>query len=260
MFGSIKPTPPPSSTTFSSSLILLLLAGGVGAAALLKGKTASSPAEASKNEPAKEERRSARTEEPVDHPSSTERLQPKPETKSSACSIPPSSVKECEVKIKVKSESETRKEEKNRKEEETRKEDAKEEENKPVLNEAKTRIVPKIIVSPEVAKEASPEAVEKIVPVQTKVESVKETFSTEQSTNPPVKTKFEDLSINLTTVDELEEVDYITKIKTFKITRWPKTHTADFVQHEPDSLLSVLLPLQLQVTLDNPERDFPFTF
>jgi len=250
VFGSIKPTPPPSSTTFSSSLILLLLAGGVGAAALLKGKTASSPAEASKNEPAKEERRSARTEEPVDHPSSTERLQPKPDkepkTVSSACSIPPSSVKECEVKIKVKSESETRKEEKNRKEEETRKEDAKEEENKPVLNEAKTRIVPKIIVSPEVAKEASPEAVEKIVPVQTKAESVKETFPTEQSTNPPVQTKFEDLSINLTTVDELEEVDYITKIKTFKITRWPKTHTADFVQHGPDSLLSVLLPLQLQ--------------
>merc|ERR1712181_132842 len=79
-------------------------------------------------------------------------------------------------------------------------------------------------------------------------EPVKETVATVQSRRPSVKTtrKFEDSSINLTTVEELEEVDYITKIKTFKITRRPKTHTADLVQHGPDSLLSVLLPLQLQ--------------
>ena len=35
----------------------------------------------------------------------------------------------------------------------------------------------------------------------------------------------------------------------FKTTRWPKTHTADIVQHGPDDLLSVLLPIQLQVNI-----------
>jgi len=275
VFGSIKPTPP-SSTTLSSSLILLLLVGGVGAAALLKGKAAS------KDESAKEEKRRDRTEEPVVPPSSTERLQT---TLLSTRPIPPSSVEKenktqektttsttppealitspapgaevkCEEKRKVKNESETKKEE------EIWKEKAKEEERKSVLKEdpvegqAKTRIVPEIIVSPEVAKEVSPEVAKEVspnvakevVPVQMEAESVKETSPTEQSTKPPVqtKTKFEDLPINLTTVDELEEVDYITKIKTFKITRWPKTHTADLVQHGPESLLSVLLPLKLQ--------------
>ena len=106
----------------------------------------------------------------------------------------------------------------------------------------KTRIVPEIIVSPEVVKQ--------VVPVPLKAESEKESIPTKQSRTPSVKTnRVEDLSINLTTVDELEEVDYITKIKTFKITRWPKTHTADLVQHGPESLLSVLLPMQLQVTV-----------
>ena len=279
MFGSIKPTPP-SSSTLSSSLILLLLVGGVGAAALLKGKAAS------KDESAKEEKRRARTDEPVNLPSSTET------TLTSARPIPPSSVEKenktqeitttsttppealvpspapgaevkCEEKRKVKNESETKKEE------EIWKEKAKEEERKSVLKEdpvegqAKIRIVPEIIVSsevakevsPEVAKEVSPNVAKEVVPVQMEAESVEETFPTEQSTKPPVqtKTKFEDLPINLTTVDELEEVDYITKIKTFKITRWPKTHTADLVQHGPESLLSVLLPLKLQVT-ENFER------
>ena len=164
----------------------------------------------------------------------------------------------CEEKRKVKNESETKKEE------DIRKEKAKKEERKSVLKEdpvegqAKTRIVPEIIVSPEVAKEVSPNVAKEVVPVQMEAESVKETSPTEQSTKPPVhtKTKFEDLPINLTTVDELEEVDYITKIKTFKITRWPKTHTADLVQHGPESLLSVLLPLKLQVTenFENFER------
>ena len=266
MFGSIKPTPP-SSTSLSSSLILLLLVGGVGAAALLKGKAAS------KDEAAKEEKRRARTDEPVNLPSSTET------TLTSARPIPPSSVEKenktqeitttsttppellipspapgaevkCEEKRKVKNESETKKEE------EIWKEKAKEEERKSVLKEdpvegrAKIRIVPEIIVSPEVAKEVSPNVAKEVVTVQMEAEPVKETFPIEQSTKPPVKTKFEDLPINLTTVDELEEVDYITKIKTFKITRWPKTHTADLVQHGPDSLLSVLLPLKLQVTVE----------
>merc|ERR1711974_109978 len=101
VFGSIKPTPP-SSTTISSSLILLLLVGGVGAAALLKGKTAASPVAASKNEEAKEEKKRgrARTEEPVDDLSSTERLQPRKPSKeiatlASACPVlTTSSVKE----------------------------------------------------------------------------------------------------------------------------------------------------------------------
>ena len=275
MFGSIKPTPP-SSSTLSSSLILLLLVGGVGAAALLKGKAAS------KDESAKEEKRRDRTEEPVVPPSSTERLRP---TLPSARPIPPSSVEKenktqeitttsttppealipapapgaevkCEEKRKVKNESETKKKE------EIRNEKAKEEERKSVLKEdpvegrAKIRIVPEIIVSPEVAKEVSLDVAKEVVTVQMEAEPVKETFPTEQSTKPPVKTKFEDLPINLTTVDELEEVDYITKIKTFKITRWPKTHTADLVQHGPESLLSVLLPLKLQVTenFENFER------
>jgi len=276
VFGSIKPTPPSTSTTISSSLLLLLLLGGVGAAALLKGKTAGGPVAASKNEEAKEERRGrAGNEEPVDDLASTERLQPKKScvettTLSLACPIlPTSSFREegkshemptttppkevitspmsraevkCEEKTKVKdrNDSETRKEEKIRKEkaneEDTSipvpKENAVEGE---VTPKEKTRIVPEIIVSPEVPKE--------VVPVQMEAESVNKT---EQSRTPSVKTRFEDLPINLTTVDELEEVDYITKIKTFKITRWPKTHTADLVQHGPESLLSVLLPLQLQ--------------
>ena len=284
MFGSIKPTPP-SSTSLSSSLILLLLVGGVGAAALLKGKTAG-PVAASKDEAAKEEKRRARTEEPVVLPSSTERLQPKPDKETpslpSAHPIPASSVKEesktqemptksttppkalipfpgpeaelkYEKKNKVKNESESE----TRIEVEIRKEKAKEEESEPVLKEnamegpaKKTRIVPEIIVSPEVSKEVSPEIAIESAPIQMEAESLKESFPTEQSTKPPVKTKFEDLPINLTTGDELEEVDYITKIKTFKITRWPKTHTADLVQHGPDSLLSVLLPLKLQVTVE----------
>merc|ERR1712032_1633411 len=269
VFGSIKPTPP-SSTSISSSLLLLLLLGGVGVAAVLKGKSASSKNEvASKNE-AREEKRRARAEEQVDLPS-TERLQYKPceesPTLSSTCPIHSSCIKEehktqemptkstttlkelitsptataevkCKEKTKVTNESETRIEEK------TRKEKAKEEESMPVLEGAaklkeETRIVPKIIVSPEVVKQ--------VVPVPLKAESVKETILTEQCRTPSAKTnRVEDLSINLTTVDELEEVDYITKIKTFKITRWPKTHTADLVQHGPESLLSVLLPMQLQ--------------
>merc|ERR1712032_499524 len=274
VFGSIKPTPP-SSTSISSSLLLLLLLGGVGVAAVLKGKSASSKNEvASKNE-AREEKRRARAEEQVDLPS-TERLQYKPceesPTLSSTCPIHSSCIKEehktqemptkstttlrelitsptataevkCKEKTKVTNESETRIEEK------TRKEKAKEEESMPVLEEKalegpaklkeEPRIVPEIIVSPEVVKQ--------VVPFPLKAESVKETIPTVQSRTPSVKTnRVEDLSINLTTVDELEEVDYITKIKTFKITRWPKTHTADLVQHGPESLLSVLLPMQLQ--------------
>lgn len=55
-----------------------------------------------------------------------------------------------------------------------------------------------------------------------------------------------DLTINITTEETVEEPDYITKIKTFKITKWPKFNSANIVQHGPDSLLSVLLPLQLQ--------------
>ena len=111
----------------------------------------------------------------------------------------------------------------------------------------KTSTVPEITFSPEVAKN--------IVPVEIEEKIV---IPTEQSRSPSVKTRFEDMSINLTTVDELEEVDYITKIKTFKITRWPKTHTVDLVQHGPDSLLSVLLPLQLQVPFDSITHLFNF--
>jgi len=271
VFGSIKPTPP-SSTTISSSLLLLLLLGGVGLAAVLKGKTTSSSVAASKNEAKEDIKRRARTEEPVKLPS-TEKLQSKTfeqtPTLSAARPIPPYCAEEesntqemptksttppkelissptprvevkCEEKTKVKNEIETRKEEK------TWKEMAKEEDSIPAPEEKaldrpeklkeKTRIVPEIIVSPEVAK--------KVVPVLMEAESVKETV---QSKTPSAKTsRFEDSSINLTTVEELEEVDYITKIKTFKITRWPKTHIADLVQHGPDSLLSVLLPMQLQ--------------
>ena len=281
VFGSIKRTPP-SSTSISSSLLLLLLLGGVGVAAVLKGKTAVA---ASKNEAKEEKKRRARTEEPVDLPSSPERLQSKPyyeETpilsycakeenttqeepiKSATPSkelIPtPRAEVKCDEKEKTKldqNESEKGKEEKTRreraKEEKTLKEKAKEKNDIPSLEEKalegqaklkeKTRIVPEIIVSPEVVKQ--------VVPVPLKAESEKESIPTKQSRTPSVKTnRVEDLSINLTTVDELEEVDYITKIKTFKITRWPKTHTADLVQHGPESLLSVLLPMQLQVTVE----------
>jgi len=262
VFGSIKPTPP-SSTSLSSSLVVLLLLGGVGLAAVLKGKTASGKNEAASKNEAREEKRGARTEEPVNLPS-TERLQSRPcyeetPTLSSTRPIPSSCVKEenktqemptkstpplkeliptsrdevkCEEKTKIKSE--TRKEEKTRKEEDIM----------PAVEggaklKEKTRIVPEIIVSPEVVKQVDP------VPSET--EAAKETIPTEQRRTPSVKTnRLDDLAINLTTVDELEEVDYITKIKTFKITRWPKTHTADLVQHGPESLLSVLLPVQLQ--------------
>jgi len=229
----------------------------------LKGKTASGKNEAASKNEAREEKRGARTEEPVNLPS-TERLQSRPcyeetPTLSSTRPIPSSCVKEenktqemptkstpplkeliptsrdevkCEEKTKIKSE--TRKEEKTRKEEDIM----------PAVKggaklKEKTRIVPEIIVSPEVVKQVDP------VPSET--EAAKETILTEQRRTPSVKTnRLDDLAINLTTVDELEEVDYITKIKTFKITRWPKTHTADLVQHGPESLLSVLLPVQLQ--------------
>jgi len=272
VFGSIKPTPP-SSTTISSSLLLLLLLGGVGLAAVLKGKTTSSSVAASKNEAKEDIKRRARTEEPVDLPSSTERLRPKTfgetptlssarpkasygaEEESKTQEMPtkstnppkelissptPRSELKCEEKTKVRNEIES----KTRKEKKT--EMAKEEdsilapEEKALEKPAKTRIVPEIIVSPEVAKE--------VVPVLMEAKSVKkESVATVQSRTPSAKTtRFEESSINLTTVEELEEVDYITKIKTFKITRWPKTHTADLAQHGPDSLLSVLLPLQLQ--------------
>merc|ERR1712156_508209 len=97
-------------------------------------------------------------------------------------------------------------------------------------SEETSKTIPEIIVS-NIAKKVEPA---KIIP-------------TEQARTPSqAKTKFKDLPVNITTVDEVEEVDYITKIKTFKITRWPKTHTADIVQHGPNDLLSVLLPIQLQ--------------
>ena len=268
VFGSIKPTPP-SSTSLSTSLLLLLLAGGVGAAALFKGNSVA----ISKNEN-KDDKSRARTEEPVDTPT-TEILHPKTkqETLSLACSMPSPFVKEdkktqtpisppnellptpkveekCEEKTNLENEieSQSRKTEKTKKDKTIEENDSQPAVEKKMMDESaklkeKTSTVPEITFSPEVAKN--------IVPVEIEEKIVKEAFPTEQSRSPSVKTRFEDLSINLTTVDELEEVDYITKIKTFKITRWPKTHTVDLVQHGPDSLLSVLLPLQLQVPFDS---------
>ena len=278
VFGSIKPTPP-SSTSLSTSLLLLLLAGGVGAAALFKGNSVA----ISKNEN-KDDKSRARTEEPVDTPT-TEILHPKTklETLSLACSMPSPFVKEdkkteaildpfsppneflptpkveekCEEKTNLENEieSQSRKTEKTKKDKTIEENDSQPAVEKKMMDESaklkeKTSTVPEITFSPEVAKN--------IVPVEIEEKIVKEAFPTEQSRSPSVKTRFEDLSINLTTVDELEEVDYITKIKTFKITRWPKTHTVDLVQHGPDSLLSVLLPLQLQVPFDSITHLFNF--
>ena len=82
-------------------------------------------------------------------------------------------------------------------------------------SEETSKTIPEIIVSQEVSNIANKVEPAKIIP-------------TEQARTPSqTKTKFKDLPINITTVDEVEEVDYITKIKTFKITRWSKTHTSD---------------------------------
>ena len=69
-----------------------------------------------------------------------------------------------------------------------------------------------------------------------------------ESPKPPAKKRLEEGRINASTEEEVEEPEYITKIKTFKITKWPKTNNADVVQHGPDSLLSVLEAVQLQVS------------
>lgn len=67
----------------------------------------------------------------------------------------------------------------------------------------------------------------------------------EISKNPANK-RLEEGRINASAEEEVEEPEFITKIKTFKITKWPKTNNADLVQHGPDSLLSVLEAVQLQ--------------
>jgi len=263
VFGAIKPPPPSSSSSISSSLLLLLLAGGVGAAALLRGKTSNA---ASKDDTKVDKR----TREPVIIPS-TERQQPRVARETACPDLPPIVLKEKKEEKEptkpsttkqpngsLKSNNEERKIETEVKEQnQINNEKSKEEktllktsDNAPLpiiaLNggdtemkrvtksEETSKTIPEIIVSQEVSNIANKVEPAKIIP-------------TEQARTPSqTKTKFEDLPINITTVDEVEEVDYITKIKTFKITRWPKTHTADIVQHGPDDLLSVLLPIQLQ--------------
>jgi len=263
VFGAIKPPPPSSSTSISSSLLLLLLAGGVGAAALLRGKTSNA---ASKDD--------KRTGEPVIIPS-PERQQPRvaketPHLPSTACpDLPPivlnekkeekeptkpSATKQTNGSFKSNSiQIETEVKEQNQISNE------KSEKEKTILKTSDNAPLPKIALNggdTEMKRVAKSEETSKTIPeinvseevsnIANNVEPAK-IIPTEQARMPSqTKTKFEDLPINITTVDEVEEVDYITKIKTFKITRWPKTHTADIVQHGPDDLLSVLLPIQLQ--------------
>ena len=250
VFGAIKPPPPSSSSSISSSLLLLLLAGGVGAAALLRGKTSNA---ASKDDSKVDKR----TGEPVIIPS-PERQQPRvaretPHLPSTACpDLPPIVLNEKKEEKEptkpsttkqpngsLKSNNEERKIETEVKEQnQIKNEKSKEEktilktfDNAPLpkiaLNggdtemkrvtksEETSKTIPEIIVSQEVSNIANKVEPAKIIP-------------TEQARTPfQTKTKFEDLPINITTVDEVEEVDYITKIKTFKITRWSKTHTSD---------------------------------
>jgi len=271
VFGAIKPPPPSSSSSISSSLLLLLLAGGVGAAALLRGKTSNA---ASKDD--------KRTGEPVIIPS-PERQQPRvaretPHVPSTACHDNPPIV------LNEKKEEKGKKEEKEPTKPSTTKQpngsfksnnderkietevkeqnqinNEKSKEEKTILKTSDNAPLPKIALNggdTEMKRVTKSEETSKTIPeiivsqevsnIANKVEPAK-IIPTEQARTPSqTKTKFEDLPINITTVDEVEEVDYITKIKTFKITRWPKTHTADIVQHGPDDLLSVLLPIQLQ--------------
>jgi len=261
VFGAIKPPPPSSSSSISSSLLLLLLAGGVGAAALLRGKTSNA---ASKDD--------KRTGEPVIIPS-PERQQPRvaretPHLSSTACpDLPPIVLNEKKEEKEptkpsttkqpngsLKSNNEERKIETEVKEQ-NQINNEKSKEEKTLLKTSDNAPLPIIALNggdTEMKRVTKSEETSKTIPeiivsnIAKKVEPAKIIPTEQARTQSQAKTKFKDLPVNITTVDEVEEVDYITKIKTFKITRWPKTHTADIVQHGPDDLLSVLLPIQLQ--------------
>jgi len=251
VFGAIKPPPPSSSSSISSSLLLLLLAGGVGAAALLRGKTSNA---ASKDD----SKADKRTGEPVIIPS-PERQQPRvaretPHLPSTACpdlppivlderkekkeekeSTKPSTTKQPNGSFKsnsIKIETEVK--------EQNPINNDKSKEEKTILKTSDHAPLPKIALNggdTEMKRVTKSEETSKTIPeiivsqevsnIANKVEPAK-IIPTEQARTPSqTKTKFEDLPINITTVDEVEEVDYITKIKTFKITRWSKTRAVE---------------------------------
>ena len=106
--------------------------------------------------------------------------------------------------------------------------------------------------NPEISKKDIPQII-----IEPFIEPVKELFiepvsetlrqSAKEYGRVLSKNKLEDQKMQISTEEEIEEPEYITKIKTFKITKWPKFNTADIVQYGPESLLEVLQVVQLQV-------------
>jgi len=252
VFGAIEP-PPPSATS-SSPLLLLLLLGGLAAAALLKAKTASTSTPTKKEE---KERRGR--EEEQRHPCPPSVWQPR-ETKQHT----PPPCKAASRKVTESNQKEEEDESKlvnnlmNHVEAELRAETV--EEQTQTKNLVPTITITEVVQATTQAAENEETKQEIITPKITETEHIKEIAEVTKPEEPIIKEKqvkeeaakiqpkkaMEDFSINATTEDTVEEPEYITKIKTFKITKWPKFNSANIVQHGPDSLLSVLLPLQLQ--------------
>lgn len=106
----------------------------------------------------------------------------------------------------------------------------------------------------EAVKDINPETGESEDVVETK-EWEKKVFEEEPITVSPKYREYG--KINKETEETLEEPNYITKIKTFKITKYPKTNTAGIVQHDGDSLVSVLDVVLLQNAIEW-KTDFQF--
>ena len=126
----------------------------------------------------------------------------------------------------------------------------------------------KVTAEPSTAKTAvSKKEIPQII-VEPFIEPVKELYiepvneplreSVKESVRILPKNKLEDHKMQTSTEDEVEEPEYITKIKTFKITKWPKFNTADIVQYGPESLLEVLHVVQLQVGQKETKKYFIF--